>query len=609
MATPLEAAKLLAEEAGIPTNGHRSSDTLGETLPIIQGNFRQVREVSADCIAALVRGNAPAKLFVRGGTIARVRPDEKGRPIIENVTEAMLTGRLTRTADFQRVTAKGALNDSPPPQEVVRDILAMGEWPFPPLEGVIEIPALRPDGSILTTPGYDSATGLIYLPDSSLIVPTILDYPAPGDIQQAVAVVEDILCDFPFVDQASHANAWAVLLTTVIRHAIHGRVPLCLCDAPKAGTGKGLLASIISIIATGRLAAMFSAPADDDEWRKQITSALLTGTTMIIIDNLEGRLDSASLSRALTAPIWSDRLLKTNTMAHLPNAATWLATGNNIALGGDMPRRCYLIRIDARHPKPWERKGFRHPRLEEHVTERRGELVAALLTIVRGWYAASCPAAEVPPFGGFEEWAETTGGILSFAGIKGFLTNLPVLHAELDQDTPVWAAFFEAWHNLLEANPVMVATVTEHLKNHDDFQEALPEYLKGEFAELLANRKQNFNQKLGGGLRARKDSVYPNNLQLTRAADDPHKKVARWAVVPLIFAGTPPDSPQDFVSDAGSCGEQLPLAACEKLDENITGDPSTTSPRNSPPSCLETVDAADKTPQNPGDVSDDELPF
>ena len=482
-----------------------------------------------------------------------------------------------------------------------------GPVALPALAGVVEVPTLRPDGSILATPGFDKSTGLMYLPDPSLTVPSIPEYPSVTDIQQAVAIVDDVLFDFPFVDQASRANAWAVLVTTMIRHAIQGRVPLCICDAPKAGTGKGLFVSMASVIATGRLAAMFSAPDDDDEWRKQLTSALLIGATMIIIDNLEGRLDSPSLSRALTAPIWADRILKTNTMAHLPNNATWLATGNNISLGGDMPRRCYLVRMDARHPKPWERTGFRHPRLEEYVTEHRGELVAALLTIIRGWYAASCPVASVPPFGGFEAWAETTGGILAYAGIDGFLSNLPVLHSQLDEDTPVWATFFEAWHDVLGGAPVAVAMVTESLKANEDFREKLPDHLKGELAELLANRKQGFNQKLGGALRARKDSVFADGLQLSRASDDPHKKVARWAVVKLESAGTLANSPGAFEPTAGSRGEQLHLLSRDEKTKNLSMDTDYTAPRNPPQPCLEPGEISEKPPQDPWENTDDDI--
>ena len=257
-------------------------------------------------------------------------------------------------------------------------------------------------------------------------------------------------------------------------------------------------------------------------------------------------------------------------------------------------------------PAP-ETVGARHPRLEEYVTEHRGELVAALLTIIRGWYAASCPVASVPPFGGFEVWAETTGGILAYAGVEGFLANLPVLHSQLDQDTPVWATFFEAWHDLHHENPVMVATVTDSLKENGDFVEALPDNLKEEFAELLAKRKQTFNQKLGGALRVRKDSVYPNGLRLTRATDDPHKKVARWAVVALELAGTSPSSPQDFEPTAGSCGEQQPLPPRETRTDNSSGATGGTTSRNSPQSCLVAEEISGKSPQDPWENIDDDI--
>ena len=35
----------------------------------------------------------------------------------------------------------------------------IGEWPFPPLRGVIATQTMRHDGTLLTKPGYDPATG------------------------------------------------------------------------------------------------------------------------------------------------------------------------------------------------------------------------------------------------------------------------------------------------------------------------------------------------------------------------------------------------------------------------------------------------------------------
>ena len=120
---------------------------------------------------------------------------------------------------------------------------------------------------------------------------------------------------------------------------------------------------------------MMGAPTDDAEWRKQITATLLPGPTVVIIDNVEEPLSAASLSRALTANVWSDRVLGLSQQANIQQCATWIATGNNIQVGGDMARRCFRIRLDAKSARPWKGRTFTHPNLLEWVRENRGRLV------------------------------------------------------------------------------------------------------------------------------------------------------------------------------------------------------------------------------------------
>jgi hypothetical protein len=145
----------------------------------------------------------------------------------------------------------------------------------------------------------------------------------------------------------SKANALALLLTPMLRSAIAGPVPLALIDAPQAGTGKSLLTQVLALIATGRSAAMMTVPAGDEETRKKITASLLSGTSLILLDNVAAPLLAGSLAAALTTETWSDRLLGQSAMVTLPQKVTWVATGNNIALGGDLARRCYWVRLDA----------------------------------------------------------------------------------------------------------------------------------------------------------------------------------------------------------------------------------------------------------------------
>ena len=202
--------------------------------------------------------------------------------------------------------------------------------------------------------------------------------PTKSDVREALELIQEVICDFPFVDEASRANASAAMLTPICRPAISGPTPLALIDAPQAGIGEGLLADVISLIATGRHAALYSAQSSADEWRKQLTTILSEGSSVVIFDNLEGCLKSAQLSKALTAETWADRILSKNQAAVLPVRCSWLATGNNIRLGGDIPRRCFQIRMDPQCPRPFERTDFRHPNLKAFVKANRIRLIRAL---------------------------------------------------------------------------------------------------------------------------------------------------------------------------------------------------------------------------------------
>jgi primase-polymerase (primpol)-like protein len=341
-------------------------------LPALVVTDRPLPDMTGDTLKALVATNEPPIIFVRSASICRVRNDENKRPLIEQLTESQLRHHVARSAYFLKQTREGQQH-VPPPMDIVKDLMGQGHWPFPALHGIVEIPVLRPDGTLVDTAGYDPATKLVYCPAEGLRMPAIPAAPTPEQVARSLDVINELIGEFAFANAASKTNAIAALLTPLVRPTIPGPTPLCLIDAPQAGTGKGLLAECIAVVATGRSATLMTAPDTDDEWRKRITAMLLEGATAIAIDNLEGKLDAPSLASALTSIIWKDRILGRSEMAALPQRASWVATGNNIRLGGDMPRRCYLVRLDAKVARPWLRSGWRHGNLGEWAIEHRGE--------------------------------------------------------------------------------------------------------------------------------------------------------------------------------------------------------------------------------------------
>ena len=67
-------------------------------------------------------------------------------------------------------------------------------------------------------------------------------------------------------------------------------------------------------------------------------------------------------------------------------------------------RRVVPIDLDSRMENPEDRHGFRHPRLIEHVRQRRGECFTAALTVLKGFIQAGRPTHGGPRMGSFEAW-------------------------------------------------------------------------------------------------------------------------------------------------------------------------------------------------------------
>jgi putative DNA primase/helicase len=261
----------------------------------------------------------------------------------------------------------------------------------------------------------------------------------------ALALIWDCFDEFPYVDEASKANMLALLLTPLVRPMINGAIPLALIDKPAAGTGASLLADAITGVLAGSTARRINESRDGDEWRKSITTALRLGATIIIMDNLDKSVGSPALAQAITTGTCEDRALGTNTVIRVKVRATWIATGNNLRVKGDMARRSYWIRLNANQARPWLGRKFRHSNLLAWIENHRGALLAACLTIVRAWVVAQKPPPRLAPkLGGFEGWSQTIGGILEHAGMTDFLGNLGALYESVDEEDAPWTEFLRA---------------------------------------------------------------------------------------------------------------------------------------------------------------------
>ncbi len=384
-------------------------------------------EVADRALATLVRGEP--NLFQRGGALVQVVARETGcerpfhrpaeAPGAHPIAEARLRELLATHCQFERPhSAKAGVRWLPvhPPRWVARALLERFRWAgLPKLEGVVEGPVLRPDGTVLQTPGYDRSSGLFYVPAERF--ETVPEEPTEGHKEVALDALRHAVCDFPFLSETHFAGWLASLLTPLARYAFKGPSPLNLIDANVRGAGKSLLADVCHLIVTGRPAPRMAYLRDEAELRKAITTIALKARQLVLIDNVRGAFGSATLDLALTGTTWEDRLLGQNVEVELPLLVTWYATGNNIELRGDLARRCVHIRLESPEEKPEHRGGFTHPRLLDWLEGERRRLLPAALTLLVAYCREGRPSQGLKPWGSYESWSELVRGTVVWLGL------------------------------------------------------------------------------------------------------------------------------------------------------------------------------------------------
>ncbi len=419
-----------------------------------------------------------SQIYDRGGVLVRVvRSDADedgipaGTPRIRPVSVATLREHLSALAEWEKLDRRtNTWTACSPPAEIAQIVLDRGTWPgVRRLVGVTEAPALRPDGTIISEPGYDRATGYLYLPNA--VYPSIPDRPTAADVARAREALLEVVCDFPFADEHGQSVWLALVLTPLARPAIDGCTPLIAIDANVAGSGKSKQVDAASLIHTGREAPRTTQPEDDAEWRKRITSIVVEGAALMLLDNILRPLGGESIDALLTARTWKDRLLGRNETVEAPCVTTWAASGNNIEIVGDTTRRTLRSRLDSTTETPEDREGWRHPDLLGWVRAERPRLVAAALTLLRAHAVAGRPMGTVKPWGSFESWSRIVAAAIVHAGMKD-----PQLGRVRGSDDPQKAALgllYQHWPRLAPAG-LTVKRAIETLYPYRERGEALP---------------------------------------------------------------------------------------------------------------------------------------
>jgi hypothetical protein len=453
----------------------------------IPGLVRQQVRISFDLAAMVAAAEGGLRvsdtIYQRGLRLVRLvwmrQEDDPSRTVVavSEITPHELRLQLATDMDFFIQTENGTQRRLPP-MDVVKALLEKRGWQqLPALAGVVDAPSMRPDGSILTAPGYDPATGLYYAPSGGF--PPVPESPTREDARRALAELVDVYADFPFVAEADLAAVLATLLGLVGRSAILGSAPMLLVRSPTRGTGKSLVADVTGVIATGQEPERQQPLVDEVENSRLLLGIAMQATRMVLFDNVEKQLRSGVLAAALTGRSVGGRILKKNSTAAPLFRAVVIATGNNLTLGGDLPRRALLCELDSGLENPEERGKFRYPDLLGYVREQRPRLLVAALTVLRAFWVAGRPAAPPPRKGGYQNWESTVRSALVWAGGGDPTANAERLRRDADSVRDTLLVALTEWKRVYGDRPTTAAEVIRACRKDDELATAVVGLIDG----------------------------------------------------------------------------------------------------------------------------------
>jgi hypothetical protein len=273
---------------------------------------------------------------------------------------------------------------------------------LPALVGIVNCPYIKANGELLTEPGFDQKTGILYAAGGATF-PSVPNRPTKGDAERAMARLRRLNATFDFVTPDDEAVALSLILTAISRPAMPF-APLHGFTAPVAGAGKSMLVDIASILATGHEAGVTALNGNLEEAHKHLSALLMRGDQIISLDNCEHPLEGVLLNQTMTQARLELRVLGESKLITARCASVVAATGNNLVVKGDMTRRALIGKLDPKVARP-ELREFDYDPIDDAKTNRC-ELVTAALTVLRAYHVAGRPN-RIPPLDSFREWSKT----------------------------------------------------------------------------------------------------------------------------------------------------------------------------------------------------------
>lgn len=314
---------------------------------------------------------------------------------------------------------------------------------IPQVRRIVRHPCIVGENWDWLQPGWNPNVGIWY--DEPEELRGIMPHPNPD-----ASVIADLLVDFPFGGDRDVGvqDCILFLLTAVLFDVIRGPKPILMITSPMQGTGKSLLAKDVigGILYGGRGIPVIILGHDEAERQKQMTSIFLDGKSIVLFDNVTGRLNSPTLAAATTGSVYEGRILGVSKTEKFDNNLLVIITGNNLAMTGEIARRCLQIRLQTNMANPHLRTGFKHEDIAAFVRANRRTIMEHILGMAWAFREArhTAPSADVR-MGAFEGWVNTVVRCARYNGLDHAMTGYAESVRAYDADSQDLVAFLSAW--------------------------------------------------------------------------------------------------------------------------------------------------------------------
>jgi hypothetical protein len=356
---------------------------------------------------------------------------------VETCAPALLTNVIAATTQSQR----GEIQ-CPVPPKLVHALLVneLFRSRVPCIREYARRPLYDAD-FILRGPGWHAEPRILV--HGQDIAPVMYDPPvdAVDPRDRLPPQVRALLADFCWATSADLANAAGMLLTgLLINHFIDEPHPVVLLDGNQPGVGKTLFARALGVILDGVQPAPIRYTFDEELEKKLCARLRTISSSVLLLDNVRGQIDSPLLEQHVLAPQIVLRILGLSQEIRRRNRYVWCITSNGADPTRDFFSRSLPIRL--RYEGDTRARTFAFPDLLGFAGAYRLELLGELAGLVERWRLKGMPAHRRQHR--CRRWAAVIGGILNVAGLGAeFLSNVGAAEQEMDRGLAVLTALAE----------------------------------------------------------------------------------------------------------------------------------------------------------------------